>query len=265
MGVSLKYLVDEADLVLIGIGEEWGFKPDYLKDDVIKKDLENGKDYEWLYPYIEYEYLTKKYSDNRLENYKKLRNIIGEKEYFLVSTLHDSLALEAGFSLKNSVFPCGNFNYLQGVSNDTGRLYKADEIPCFDKICAQVDQYLNHEIEIFDIEKPIFNNELIIFNQKIPDLRNEIYNESAYLSNWQIYMDWLSSTLNKRLLILELGVGMLYPTVIRFPFEKLTYLNKRARMIRVHDKLYQLTKEISEKSQGVQMNSIDFIMQESDG
>ena len=85
------------------------------------------------------------------------------------------------------------------------------------------------------------------------------------MPNLQKYMDWLMTTMNRRLLILELGVGMNYPTVIRFPFEKLTYVNNRARMIRVHNKLYQLTKEISEKSQGVQMNSIDFIMQESDG
>ena len=151
------------------------------------------------------------------------------------------------------------------MENSTGRLFNIDEVPGFDHLMNQVERYIKHEIDITEVEKLYFNGEQIIFNQKIVELRGEIYNEQAYLNNWQKYMDWLMHTMNKRLLIIELGVGMQYPTVIRFPFEKLTYVNNRARMVRVHDKLFQLTKEISEKSQGVQMNSIDFIMQESDG
>ena len=266
MGVSLKYLVDKSDLVLIGIGEEWGFKPDYFNDSKLKEDFDNNKDiFLWLMPYIEYYYLSKKYTDNRLESYKKLRNIIGDKEYFLISTVPNELAIQAGFSDEKAVSPCGNYRFLQGMDNSTGRLFNIDEVPGFDHLMNQVERYIKHEIDITEVEKLYFNGEQIIFNQKIVELRGEIYNEQAYLNNWQKYMDWLMHTMNKRLLIIELGVGMQYPTVIRFPFEKLTYVNNRARMVRVHDKLFQLTKEISEKSQGVQMNSIDFIMQESDG
>jgi hypothetical protein len=175
------------------------------------------------------------------------------------------LDIDAGFSVDRAVFPCGNFDYLQGIHNDTGRLYKIEDIPNFDSLMDQIEKLFAHEISIKDIVPIYLNDEQIIFNQKNIEIKGEIYNEQAYLENWQKYMDWLMTTMNRRLLILELGVGMNYPTVIRFPFEKLTYVNNRARMIRVHNKLYQLTKEISEKSQGVQMNSIDFIMQESDG
>lgn len=266
MGVSLKYLVEESDLVLVGIGEEWGFKLEYLNDPFVVKEIQDNKETaSWLLPYIEYYYLNKINTDNRSENYKKLRNIIGEKEHFLISTVHDSLAIDAGFSVDRAVFPCGNFDYLQGIHNDTGRLYKIEDIPNFDSLMDQIEKLFAHEISIKDIVPIYLNDEQIIFNQKNIEIKGEIYNEQAYLENWQKYMDWLMTTMNRRLLILEFGVGMNYPTVIRFPFEKLTYVNNRARMIRVHNKLYQLTKEISEKSQGVQMNSIDFIMQESDG
>jgi hypothetical protein len=67
--------------------------------------------------------------------------------------------------------------------------------------------------------------------------------------------------LSEDLLILELGVGLEYPTVIRFPFEKIAYINNKAYMIRVHEKLYQLTEQISKKAVSVQGNSMDYIKQ----
>ena len=53
-------------------------------------------------------------------------------------------------------------------------------------------------------------------------------------------MKWLQGTLHKKLVILELGAGMKYPDILRFPFERMVYFNKKAELIRVHDKLYQL-------------------------
>lgn len=61
-------------------------------------------------------------------------------------------------------------------------------------------------------------------------------------------MKWLQGTLHRRLLVLELGVGLRYPQVIRFPFEKIVYLNQQAEFIRVHDKLFQLPEQISGKA-----------------
>ena len=63
--------------------------------------------------------------------------------------------------------------------------------------------------------------------------------------------------------MLELGVGLDYPTVIRWPFEKVAFINNKARLIRVHERLYHHTPEIEAKTDSIQMNSVDYILQES--
>ena len=63
------------------------------------------------------------------------------------------------------------------------------------------------------------------------------------------------------LCVLELGVGLKYPTVIRFPFEKIVFVNNKAVMLRVNRKLYQSTEELKEKCVGIKADPIDYINQ----
>ena len=50
-------------------------------------------------------------------------------------------------------------------------------------------------------------------------ITNGHYDESGYLPQWKAYQTWLGNTLNRELVILELGVGFEYPSVLRFPDE----------------------------------------------
>lgn len=86
---------------------------------------------------------------------------------------------------------------------------------------------------------------------------NENYDESWYLPQWNKYKLWLQGTVNKKLCILELGVGFEYPTVIRFAFEKIAYFNQKCEMFRVHEKLAQLTPEIKDKCTAVHENAVN--------
>ena len=119
------------------------------------------------------------------------------------------------------------------------------------------------EGEIF--YKPFFNGKFLYLNQKRQEYSKIKYNERAYLHNWDKYQNYLSNTLGKKLLILELGVSLDYPTLIRWPFEKVTFINNKAHIIRVHEKLYHHTPEIQEKTDSVQMNSVNYILQEREG
>lgn len=69
--------------------------------------------------------------------------------------------------------------------------------------------------------------------------------------NWNDYMKWLGYTLNRHLLVLELGAGFANPMVIRFPFEKTVFLNQKSKMYRVHPTLPQVTAEIGERGTAV--------------
>lgn len=75
------------------------------------------------------------------------------------------------------------------------------------------------------------------------------------MSSWETYMKWLQGTLHKKLLVLELGVGLKYPAVIRFPFEKTVYFNQSADFVRVHDKLFQLPAELNGRGASVKADA----------
>ncbi len=82
--------------------------------------------------------------------------------------------------------------------------------------------------------------------------------------NWNDYMKWLGFTLNRHLLILELGEGFANPMVIRFPFEKTAFLNQKSKMYRVHPTLPQVTAEISERGTAVYLDPLDLFKEDMD-
>ena len=74
--------------------------------------------------------------------------------------------------------------------------------------------------------------------------------------SWNNYTNWLSRTLNRKLVILELGEGFMQPTIIRWPFEKTVAINNKACMYRVHKTFYQISDEIKEKATAVKGDSV---------
>ena len=74
--------------------------------------------------------------------------------------------------------------------------------------------------------------------------------------SWDQYLHWLSFTLNQKLCVLELGVGFAHPNLIRFPFEKTVYFNKKARYIRVSEKFPQLSAEIADRGETVKEDPV---------
>ena len=52
---------------------------------------------------------------------------------------------------------------------------------------------------------------------------------------------------------------MKYPTVIRWPFEKITFFNQKAELFRVHNRLYQISEEIKERGHGICQEPSDFL------
>ena len=80
---------------------------------------------------------------------------------------------------------------------------------------------------------------------------NDDYDESWYMPQWEKYTKWLQGTVNKKVCVLELGVGFEYPTVIRFAFEKIVYFNQKCHMYRIHEKFAQLTPEIKDRTTAV--------------
>lgn len=118
-----------------------------------------------------------------IQFYKKLKEMLGAKDYYIVTQAEDELIFQCGFDKKHVAAPF---------------VYPEEE------------------------------------------------------ENWNDYMKWLSFTLNRHLLVVELGVGFENPMVIRFPFEKTVFLNQKSKMYRVHSLLPQVTAEIAERGTAIQ-------------
>lgn len=271
MEKKLSEYINDSDLVIVGIGSEWNWIRQGLKDDHRYRQIleyAGKEENKWLLPIIEFEYGYYN-SDPEIDKaFRALRSLIGEKRYFLISENFLQDALMNGFAEENCVFPCGNYRYLQTPDTDD-ELMEATKSGDFMGIVGRIHRIVTErdgsmrEGESF--YKPFFDGKLLYLNQKRQEYSNIKYNEGSYLDNWDRYMKYLSGTMGNRLLILELGVSLDYPTVIRWPFEKVAFINKKAHLIRVHERLYHHTPEIEDKTDSIQMNSVKFILEESKG
>ena len=76
---------------------------------------------------------------------------------------------------------------------------------------------------------------------------------------WKHYTLWLSCTLNRNTVLLELGENYKDPSLIRWPFEKIVYVNQKSYLLRVHKTLSQLPGEVGERAGRVAMDSVDWV------
>ena len=145
MEQELKELISSADLVIIGIGNEWNWVRMGIKEDPRYQELLEYCSHEgnnFLLPIVEYEYAYYN-SDERIESaYKGLKKLIGDKKHFLVSDICFQDALLFGFDPAKSVYPCGNCMYLQSDESD-GELYSADKCEEFMSLVNKI-----HDIRI---------------------------------------------------------------------------------------------------------------------
>ena len=199
-GKQLLEEIEDCEKLLIGLGEEW------------KKAAQ---------PEI-------------MAVYEKLNRLIGDKDFFLVTTVTDGVIFESPLDSARMVAPCGNETWRQCSEACTKDIWEPGEVP--DDICPHCGA-------------PLTGN----------TIQAKTYIEEGYLPQWNAYTGWLSKTLNKRLLILELGVGFQTPTVIRWPFEKTLSVNNKAHMYRVHERFAQLSEGMKEKACSISENSVEFI------
>lgn len=232
--MNLKDYIDEADLVLVGIGE--GFQ-----DKFENVEIADEKNITIFEEYSRKKYLDACENDDVIEAYKKLGEMLEGKNYFIVTLCNDDKIFKSIINPERIVAPCGSYQFLQ----------------CED-VCTE-DIYLTKEYEslLNDGKEPKCPHcgKNLIINR----LGCKKYSEEGYLKKWNLYMKWLQGTINKKVCILELGVGVKYPTVIRWPFERVAFINEKAKFIRVHESLYQLTEEIKDKGISIQANPVELL------
>ena len=105
-------------------------------------------------------------------------------------------------------------------------------------------------IEAGELVCPICRNRLTYNN-----ILNDYYMEDGYLPKFIEYKEWLQSTINKRLLILELGADMRLPQVMRFAFDRLVKYNLKSKMYRINESICMVDSSSQGRAIAVEGNS----------
>lgn len=248
--------LEDAELVLVGIGEDFQYDWSALSEDEryreIESEIGSAETYRWIVPFLQKMVLSQIREDKWLRAYRSLKSLIAGKNYFIISLCMDDYIYEAGLEENRIVTPCGGFRKMQCDDNCSHMLSDMPQ-DCY----AAVLQYYRRELPLEALREPVCGQcgSKLRFNQ----LGVSRYAEEGYLDQWNVYTKWLQGTVNKKLCVLELGVGMEYPSVIRFPFEKILFYNQKAYMYRIHPTLYQLGEEISDRGFGIGENPVDFL------
>ncbi|MGX7112511.1 SIR2 family NAD-dependent protein deacylase [Gemella cuniculi] len=245
-----KKLIQEADVVLIGAGAGLSTAAGLSYDgerfeknfsEFIKRYGMNDMYSAGFYPFETSEekwgYWSKhiylnRYEDNGLELYRKLFDVVKEKEYFIITTNVDSQFEKVGFD-KQKIFEVqGNYGEFQCSA------------PCHDEVYNNKDQVFRMLNEQKNLKIP---SELI---PKCPVCGDEmtthlrVDNLFVETKHWHkqidAYYNFLENNKDKKIVMLELGVGFNTPTIIRFPFERLNKILSKATLIRVNKEKFEV-------------------------
>lgn len=255
----IKDWIDNADGIIIGAGAglsdaagihysgkkfEHDFAPWISKYHI--KDLYtssfysfNTEEEKWAYwaKHIYYSYYERKHNDL----YKKLYELIKNKNYFVITTNTDGMFINNGFA-KNKVFEVqGSYSKLQCLIPCHNKLYNNEDI---------VKEMLNNISDDLKIPSSLVPKCPKCGSKMVVNLRcDDTFVED---DNWNLmeqeYNKFINSNKDKNIVLLEFGVGFNTPGIIRFPFEQLTYMFNNFKLIRFNDKYNTIPSEIKDKS-----------------
>ncbi|MCM1136559.1 MAG: hypothetical protein NC400_13415 [Clostridium sp.] len=238
--------IKTAERVLVGLGEELDTLKEVKATAQYKNITENIPEPQML-PFAE-KIMIDEIKSEKCEAYKILAGCLKEKDYFVVSLCQDGCIRESGLELQRIVEPCGGYEKLQCSERCSDELYDVTEemLSPARKLAGDKQPGSAWKSEWAAPVCPYCGCPLVFNNVSALN-----YVEEGYLNQWLAYKKWLQRTVNRKVVILELGVGLKYPTVIRWPFEKILYYNQKAELFRVHSKLYQIPEEVKERAFGI--------------
>jgi NAD-dependent SIR2 family protein deacetylase len=176
-------------------------------------------------------YWAKHISLNRYETpatqlYNDIFKLVKPKNYFVITTNVESQFYKAGFLPEKTFAVQGDYGFFQCSNACHNKLYYNEEL---------ITEMLTHTIDC------IIPSSLVPYCPVcgVPmDVNLRKDNSFVEDENWdkanERYNDFVKSTVNKKLVLIELGVGFNTPGIIRYPFEQITFQNKQATLIQIN-------------------------------
>lgn len=267
--------IEEADIILIGFGKDFAVRRnDILREDEIflKLDMENSPLTELEKNWVELTLMSKCLENKSsvvvnetLALYNGVAEYLNKRKksnYFVVTTCNDDIITMSSFDKERMVAPCGTLKYMKCDTGCFKYVYDTKEV--YDNIYSILLKYVGTDFSDRDkmweeLREAMPQCPMCKQVMSINQVRTNNYSEEGYKESWESYMSWLQKTLNRKLVMLEIGEGFDTPTVIRWPFEKVAAVNNKAVLIRVNEKFWQISEDIEAKAISVKENGINFV------
>ena len=161
-----------------------------------------------------------RYMDVDNGTYKRLFELVKDKDYFVITTNVDHQFQKAGFDKTRLFYTQGDYGLFQCSEPCHAQTYD-NETQVKDMIEFQEDMKIPTEL----VPKCPKCGKLMTMNLRSDDkfVEDEGWHRAA-----KRYDDFLQKHEGKHILFLELGVGMNTPVIIKYPFWKMTYANPKA-------------------------------------
>ena len=254
----LRQKIDEADAIVVGgasgMSAASGFVFYYQEDDVFRRmagslakkydrhnmfdlfyDRRPSRGEQWALMLRIIHYIYECYTG---ETYTDLAELLKGKDYYIATTNQDAQFYR--------VFPAERITRIQG----DWRYWQCSR-PCHDEIYDNKEKVYRLVREIMDDALP---DELIprcphCGKELAPWVRGYTFLEGEYYQReMKRYLDFLRANSRRKVLFLELGVGMMTPMFIKEPFMNMTYQFPNAFYATVNPQHAIIPKEIARKS-----------------
>lgn len=167
-----------------------------------------------------------RYQPEGLSLYRDLFDLVKNMDYFVITTNVDGQFMKTGFAQERFFEVQGNYGEWQC------------SVPCRQKVFDNEGAVMEMLKEIKDLKIP---TDLIPYcphcgAPMTMHLRVDqaFVQDETWEASYEAYLGFIEGIEDQKVVFLELGVGYNTPTIIRYPFEKMTAVFPKAHLIRLN-------------------------------
>ena len=161
-----------------------------------------------------------RYTDAPNDTYNRLLELVGNKNYFVLTTNVDHCFQKAGFDKKRLFYTQGDYGLWQCLKACHPKTYDNEVI-----VRQMIAEQTNMKIPTELVPKCPVCGAPMTMNLRCDD--NFVQDDGWYAAANQ-YEDFIRRHKNLHILFLELGVGANTPVIIKYPFWQMTAKNNKA-------------------------------------
>ncbi len=158
--------------------------------------------------------------------YEDIFKLVRDKNYFVITTNVDEQFYKSGFDKERIFATQGSYRYIQCSQACHNKIYDAKDL-----VKEMIEKTKDCKIP----------TELVpvcpVCGEKMDtNLRKDAYfvQDDNWYKQSQKYDEFIENARDKKVVLLELGVGFNTPIIIRFPFEEMAYQNSNWNLVRIN-------------------------------